>query len=102
MSSMVMDGIARSRSTDPVTSVDAGRSADLAGSQEAVLLCLQMIGPRADFEIAKFFSASDYTYSEQRLRSARSELVEAGLVEFSGIYRLTPSGRKARVWQAAA
>lgn len=106
MSSMVMDGVAaRSRSTDPVTSVDAGRSVNVAHSQQYVRDTLDVFGPFADHELVEFYEADSSgqkyygKFSPQRLRSARAELVEQGRVEFSGIYGLTLSGRKARVWQ---
>jgi len=100
MSSMVLDGVAaRSRRTDPVTSVDAGRSVDLPGSQAAVMFGLTYLGPSADFELARSQVVGEYGYTEQRLRSARAELVEQGVVEFSGIYRLTPRGNRTKVWQ---
>lgn len=99
---MVLDGLSpRSRSTDPVTSVDAGRSADLSGSQLSVLIALESFGPLADHELVELNAAtrgSVPAYSPQRIRSARAELVEQGRVEFSGIFRLTPSGHRARVW----
>ena len=106
MSSMVLDGVAaRSRSTDPTTSVNAGRSVKVAHSQGYVAASLAVFGPMADHELVEFH-AEDHmgrraygTFSPQRLRSARAELVEQGRVEFAGIYRLTDSGRNARVWQ---
>lgn len=103
MSSMVLDGAApRSRSTDPVTSVDAGRSVNLEGSQYFVLEVLAVWGPFADHELNGFVREHGYgSWSEQRLRSARSELVEAGLVVDTGVTRKTPSGRAAKVWEVA-
>lgn len=99
MSSMALDGVARSRSTDPVTSVDAGRSVNVVPSQEYVFGILADEGPMADHELLAFHTARVWPWSPQRVRSARAELVEQGRVEFSGIYRLTESGRRARVWQ---
>lgn len=94
---MVMDGVARSRSTDPATSVDAGRSARLCASQAAV---------RA------LFDRSDWTqgeleeelpeWSQSRVRSAVSELEADGLVVRTGRTRVTKYGRAAQVWEAAA
>lgn len=109
MSSMVMDGVAaRSRSTDPTTSVDAGRSVRVAHSQQYVRDTLDVFGPFADHELVEFYEADGYgqrmygRFSPQRLRSARAELVEQGRVEFADELCLTPSGRKARIWKTAA
>ena len=106
MSSMVLDGVAaRSRSTDPTTSVGAGRSANLARSQDCVTDILETFGPMADHELVNLQQQGLWgqtpwgKFSAQRLRSARAELVELGRVEFSGLYDVTDSGRKARVWQ---
>jgi len=41
-------------------------------------------------------------FTGQRLRTARAALVAMGLVEASGIYRLTENNRRAIVWQFAA
>lgn len=38
-------------------------------------------------------------FKEQRIRTARSALVERGLVRMAGYYRLTSSGRRAQVWE---
>lgn len=101
MSSMVLDGAApRSRSTDPVTSVDAGRAANLRGSQAAVLAVIRL-GKRGwtQFEL----EANLPEFSGSRVRSAVSELVGLGLVEpIEGKLRETPFGRKARVYRAVA
>ena len=109
MSSMVMDGASpRSRATDPTTSVDAGRSVDLTGSQAHVLAILEERGPSADFEIE---NAADWAalrdpdaprFSPQRLRSARAELVEAGLVLATAAFRTTSSGRRTQIWAVAS
>lgn len=107
MSSMALDGIARSRSTDPTTSVDAGRSVNVAHSQAYVHVTLALMEKLADHELVTFHEQDTEghvawgKFSPQRLRSARAELVEQGVIEFSGIYRLTDSGRRARVWQVA-
>lgn len=101
MSSMVLDGLSpRSRSTDPTTSVDAGRAADLKGSQAAVLAIVRL-GKRgwAQFEIEKNLPE----FSPSRVRSAVSELVERGLVvAVEGKFRETPYGRTAQVYRAVA
>lgn len=108
MSSMVMDGVARSRSTDPVTSVEAGRSVNVAHSQQYVRDTLEVFGPFADHELVEFYAADSSgqrmygRFSPQRLRSARAELVEQGRVEFADELCKTPSGRTARIWRTVA
>lgn len=97
MSSMVLDGASpRSRSTDPTTSVDAGRAANLHASQDAVLNHMRGGGTWTQGELENAFSE----WSPSRIRSAVSELVELGLVEHTGETRLTRFGRKARVYRA--
>lgn len=99
---MVLDGLSpRSRSTDPVTSVDAGRAADLKGSQAAVLEHMRVTA----------WAFPDYTqpelvrdfpqWSPSRVRSAVSELVDKGLVEpVEGMFRPTRYGNPAQVYRA--
>ncbi len=109
MSSMVLDGgMPRSRTSDPVTSVDAGRAADLNTSQEYVLGLLRHYGPRADFELEDL-AAADIgrrkarglrAWSASRIRSARKELVDAGLVEPTGEKRPTLFGKEGFVHRA--
>lgn len=92
----------RARKADPVTSHEAADHNDVHRSIGLVLDILRG-GPLTDFEIeaaASFPRGEKYT--AQRLRTARAALVERGLVEESGIYRLTPHGRRAVVWTAVS
>lgn len=107
--SMVMDGLMpRSRSTDPVTSLEAGRAADLKGSQRYVFDTLNTFGPFADHELVEFYLDDELgrriygTWTPQRLRSARKELADVGLVEATGEIVLSDYGRPAQVWRAVA
>ena len=86
----------RARRTDPDTSHEAISADSCTGSLLEVMDLLTEFGPMADHELVT--AHAGFTYSPQRLRTARSELADAGLVEFTGIYRLTPSKRRARVW----
>lgn len=96
MSSMVLDGLSpRSRSTDPTTSVDAGRAANLSRSQEMVLEF--MSGSGRDWtqgELERWLDGSP-----SRIRSAVSELESRGLVEPTGETRPTRYGRQAQVYR---
>lgn len=100
MSTMVLDGLSpRSRKSDPVTSVDAGRAAKLYDSQAYVLDFMRKGEYGTDFtqgELETFF----LDWSPSRIRSAVSELVELGLVEWTGETRPTKYGRQARVYRA--
>ncbi len=100
MSTMVLDGgMPRSRSKDPVTSLEAGRAADLKGSQAAVLEHLRYGGEYTQADIEYAFRNE---WSPSRVRSAVSELRELGLVETTGERRLTRYGREADVYRAVA
>jgi SOS-response transcriptional repressor LexA len=97
--SMVLDGASpRSRKSDPVTSVDAGRAADLHGSQAAVLDLMR--GPYT-WTQAELERGID-RWSPSRIRSAVSELEARGLVEWTGETRPTRYGRQARVYRAVS
>lgn len=99
MSSMVLDGgMPRSRSTDPVTSVDAGRSVNLKGSQAAVYACMRDWDPGYGWtqqELEDEFPK----WSPSRIRSAVSELEALGAVAATGFTRRTRYGREARVYR---
>lgn len=100
MAIMTLDGPnPRSRTTDPVTSVDAGRSVDLCRSQAVVLAAMRArsVGV-TQCELEEFLPG----LSPSRVRSAVSELAERGLVEATDETRPTKYGRQARVWEVAA
>jgi hypothetical protein len=92
---------ARTRRNDPITSHEAADSTSrpLADSQLFAWVMLATFGPLADHEL---IVKSSGKWSDSRLRTARHELTEAGTVIDTGIYRLTPSGRRAKVWQVSA
>jgi len=92
------DDTARTRRSDPITSHEAADTNDVHGSQVAVLLTLAASGPLADHELV----ARIGFYSPSRVRTARHELAESGLVEFAGIYRLTAGKRRTQVWQVTS
>jgi hypothetical protein len=79
----------------------------LAESQQEVLAILRINGPHADHDIVEIHDArhltgmTRYHLSGQRLRTARAELVELGMVVQTPGVALTPSGRKAAVWGIA-
>ena len=102
--SMVMDGVLpRSRRSDPVTSVDAGRAADLHGSQAAVLDLMRGFGVEFGWTQCELEDRLRGDWSPSRIRSAVSELQAKGLVEvIEGVARRTRYGRKARVYRAVS
>lgn len=98
---MVMDGLMpRSRAKDPVTSVDAGRAADLKGSQAAVMELMSGFAPVHGWTHEELEERLRHDWSPSRIRSAVSELVAAGLVEDADTMRPTRYGRMAIVWRA--
>lgn len=93
----------RARKTDPITSQEAADATAgiVAHSQAAVLSTLATVGPLSDVEVVDWLGYRGEHLSDSRIRSARSELVGMGLVEFSGYYHLRTTGTRARrhqVW----
>ncbi len=108
MSVGVLDGVEpRSRATDPVTSVDAGRDADLSRSQAAVLDIFRTsrFAQRwglADHTLVYLAGVAGLDFTPQRIRSARAELAKRQLVVHTpGNYVESPTGKNARVWTLA-
>lgn len=107
----VVDGFtADTRRTDPETSHSARDSISveaLAESQQEVLAILNVYGPQADHDILTLHELryqtghATYRLSGQRLRTARHELVELGLVVQTTGEARTESGRRANVWGVA-
>jgi hypothetical protein len=66
-----------------------------------VLLILQAYNlPLADYEVKAIHDAAGGRYTEQRLRTARHELVESGQVVHQG-EKQAPSGYRTRAWRIA-
>ncbi len=92
----------RTRKGDPETSLAAAASVtELTKKQSAVLLVLRQWGPATDEEISLTYAQLGTTpQSESGLRTRRSELVDRGLVRWTGGHRRLRSGRMGRVWEA--
>lgn len=86
------------RHTDPETSHEAAESIrDQAWSlQRYVLWYLQKYGPMDDSELCDWLQQ----HSPSSVRTRRKELERMGLVEWTGEYGTTASGRRARLWRA--
>lgn len=100
MTDTMLDFTHLTRTHDPVTSREAAASTDVERSVQAVYSALQFLGPSADHEIVAHLEAS--AWSESRIRTARKTLERDGRVQFAGIYRLTPRGRRTQVWAVTA
>ena len=92
------DDSPRARRSDPVTSHESADLANLSKPRNWVLYVLSC-GPLADHEVVLLASSFHQPFTPQRIRTARAELTRLGLVEESGIYRLTENNRRAIVWQ---
>lgn len=100
----------RARRSDPDTSHEAAEESDLAGSQLVVEALLNYAGPNGltDEELFEGSRAPwvvelvGHRYSGSRLRTARSELVAAGVVDDAGVLRVTEFGRASKVWKLSS
>jgi hypothetical protein len=89
----------RARLTDPVTSHQAADSNNIAESTLVVLAILK--GHReglADWEVEHDHRLAGGDYTGQRLRTARSELVDAGAVVNTGHMKRNFNNRRTTVW----
>jgi hypothetical protein len=92
------------RNTDPTTSHEAAQSV-YRPSQTAIAVFFALYGKTlTDEQLAAQFEthAREGLHSfasPQSIRSRRSELTEAGIVEWSGEYGTTVFGRRCRVWK---
>ena len=86
----------RVRNGSPATSHAAADSNNVHDSRAIVLDAFHQCRYFADHVLVEFLAASGYT--PQRIRTARAELAEAGLLELASFTTTTPSGRQARVF----
>lgn len=85
------------RADDPVTSQWAADSiVDTFPSQAEVVSAIRRSG-RATFTLADVERFTSGVLSPSRARTAVRELQDKGLVEETGKYAITPSGRRARL-----
>lgn len=94
--------IAHTRHRSPVTSVSAAVSVDVTAGQKLVLAALQKLGAKGGIHdkihatIERLFGPDSISPSGTRSRC--KELVDMGLIKFSGHTDDTKSGRKAQIW----
>jgi len=86
----------RVRRDSPATSHAAADSNNVGDSRAIVLDAFHRRAYFADHELVEFLAYTLYT--PQRIRTARAELAEAGLLELANYTTTTPSGRQARVF----
>lgn len=94
---------AHARRTDPETSHEAAesvREVTIRMTQRRILICLLSIGPQDDIGISQWFTINNQLPpSPSGLRTRRSELVAKGLVQHSGEYGKSATGRRTRIWE---
>jgi hypothetical protein len=96
----------RSRRANPETSLEAHESVWCPSRVQSIILdIICQHGPIADDQIARRYyqqavRTGDVMPSPESLRTRRSELVDKGLVEWSGLFTLTESLRRTREWSA--
>lgn len=90
------------RRSDWQTSYDAAASINenmLNDLEDIIKFTLRT--PLADHELVAIIAPSAHV-TPQRIRTLRSCLALAGMVEFTGYYHRTETGRRTKVWQAVA
>lgn len=86
------------RAADPVTSQWAADSiADASTSQGVVLTRIRQSNAPGAFTLADVERFTAGVLSPSRARTAVRELQDKGLIEETGEYAITPSGRRARL-----
>jgi hypothetical protein len=96
----------RSRRRNPETSLEAHDTIWCPNRVQSIILdIICQHGPICDDQIARRYyqraaRTGDVLPSPESLRTRRSELVDKGLVEFSGVFTLTESLRRTREWSA--
>lgn len=101
---MVHPGSPRVRVGDPVSSHEAADATDgcVGASQAAVRDVLAgVMFPLTDAEIVRLVNRELVRFSESRIRTARHELVEDGLVVAAGLVRPVGARTRSTIWALA-
>ena len=88
--------VAHTRRTDPETSHEAAASVDVVGIQAVVLQCFRDHGAMTHDQLCSRLLAQ---MKPSTARGRCSELVDKGLVKFSGRYFKPPEGHRMRIWE---
>lgn len=94
------------RANDPITAYIAGESLTAReASEREVLAILALGGGVTDTTIYRLHTdraIHGIQFTEQRIRTARAQLVTKGIVEVAGIHpHGSPTGRAATMWKLA-
>jgi hypothetical protein len=92
------DAPPRARKTDPTTSHEAARRAELFATSHAerIVCALRMRGPSTAHELEPH-TRLNYVQIDRRMH----ELVKAGRIKRTPLTRPTPTGGRAQVWELA-
>jgi hypothetical protein len=96
--SIEFDAPPRARKTDPATSHEAARRAELFATSHAerIVCALRMRGPSTAHELEPH-TRLNYVQIDRRMH----ELVKAGRIKKTLLTRPTPTGGRAQVWELA-
>lgn len=94
------------RITDPITSKEAAASVSHITEKMQLIVDILKTGAKDDTEIAKQYDwlvlvGKAPMSSPSGLRTFRANLVKMKIVEESGQYSKTPSGRRSIIWRLA-
>jgi len=91
--------VAHARNSDPETSHEAAESVEVVKNQLYVLAVFSQICPCTDKTlVATYPRVSEHTQSESGIRTRRKELVDKGIVRWTGELVRGDTNRRERVW----
>lgn len=90
---------AATRKSDPETSHEAAaKLGDLTEAQEEVLDLFRRHGPMMDEELVATAAREESKQTESGLRTRRSELVESGVLAWTGRFGQNSNENRSRIW----
>jgi len=95
------------RITDPITSKEAAASVQHISEKMQIIVDILRTGAKDETEIAEAYNfkvrmGQAPMSSPSGLRTLRANLVKMGVIEESGKYSKTPSGRRSIIWRLVA
>lgn len=95
------------RITDPITSKEAAASVAHISEKMQIIVDILKTGPADETHISQQYDwlvllGKAPMSSPSGLRTLRANLVKMGIVEESGQYSKTPSGRRSIIWRLVA